>query len=230
MPDALTALKAAQSGDSDAEQAFVAENLPLVHSVCKRFLHRGVEYEDLVQLGSIGLIKAIRRFDASFNVCFSTYAVPLIAGEIKRFLRDDGMIKFSRGAKTLAYRIDKLCEENGNMSVEELAAALKVSKEEVAIAIASRNSALSLDGAATDEGATLLDFFGSSSFEEEAQDRLFIEQLLSSLQPRERLIVQLRFFQNKTQTQVAERLNISQVQVSRLERKILLSLRKQASG
>lgn len=226
MADTLADIQRAQDGDRHSEQEAVENNLALVHSICKRFAHRGVEYEDLFQLGSLGLLKAIRRFDTSFGVCFSTYAVPLIIGEIKRYLRDDGLVKCSRSAKSLALQAHHLCQKNENMTVDELAAALNVTSEEVAIALSSTSSVLSLDASANDEGATILQFFGTESFENDAQNRLLVEQMMNMLQPKEQLLIKMRFYQNKTQTEVAKRLNLSQVQVSRMERKILQSLRE----
>ncbi|MDO4565213.1 MAG: sigma-70 family RNA polymerase sigma factor [Clostridia bacterium] len=230
MLDTFAAIEQAQRGDKDSEQRLVEQNAPLVHSICRRFLNRGADYDDLFQLGSIGLLKAIRRFNPAFGVCFSTYAVPLIIGEIKRFLRDDGLIKFSRSAKSLATQIQKLGEEDDGLTVDELAKRLNVSREDVALALASRTAAMSLDAPATEDGASLMEFCGSAEFESEAQNRLLTEQLLNTLEPRERLLIMLRFFQNQTQTQVAARLNISQVQVSRLERKILSALKQRTEA
>lgn len=228
MSDNVSNIIRAQQGDCEAEQAAVANNLALVHSICKRFTNRGVDYEDLFQLGSLGLLKAVRRFDPSYEVCFSTYAVPLIAGEIKRFLRDDGLMKCSRSTKTLAQQIYRISQQTPDITVDELASRLNVDSEDIALALSSSSPILSLDATVGDDDVTLLEFFGTSSFENEAQNRLYTEQILNGLEPRERLLIIMRFFENKTQTEVAKRLDMSQVQVSRLERKILSVLKAQA--
>lgn len=207
----------------------------LIHHVVKRFLGRGVEAEDLFQIGAIGLVKAVDRFDLSFQVRFSTYAVPMIAGEIKRFLRDDSMIKLSRSLKELAIRASRLREqilmERGEEpGIEELAGCLGVEPEDLVQAMDGSAEVESLqkivyqgDG----EGLSLMDKVEQGKDEEETLLRqLLLEQLLSSLEPKERRLIVLRFFHDRTQTQVAEELGMSQVQVSRLEKKILLSLKK----
>ena len=207
----------------------------LIHHVVKRFLGRGVEAEDLFQIGAIGLVKAVDRFDLSFDVRFSTYAVPMIAGEIKRFLRDDSMIKISRSLKELAIRAARLREEllmerGEEPGVEELAERLGVEPEELVQAMdgsaeveARQKIVYQGDG----EGLSLMDKVDQGKDEEETLLRqLLLEQLLSSLEPKERRLIVLRFFHDRTQTQVAEELGMSQVQVSRLEKKILQALKK----
>lgn len=224
-----------QDGDKEAREILVKENMGLIHHVVKRFLGRGVEAEDLFQIGAIGLVKAVDRFDLSFGVRFSTYAVPMIAGEIKRFLRDDSMIKVSRSLKELAVRAARLREqllmERGEEpGVEELARRLEVEPEELVQAFDSCTEVESLqkivyqgDG----EGLSLMERVDHGSDEQEILlRRMLLEQLLSSLEPRERKLITLRFFCDRTQTQVAEELGMSQVQVSRMEKKILSALRK----
>lgn len=228
-------IRRSQEGDKAAREILIEENMGLIHHVVKRFLGRGVEAEDLFQIGAIGLVKAVDRFDLSFDVRFSTYAVPMIAGEIKRFLRDDSMIKVSRSLKELAIRAARLREqllmERGEEpGVEELARRLEVEPEELVQAMDGSAEVESLqkivyqgDG----EGLSLLDKVEQEKDEEETLLRqLLLEQLLSSLEPKERRLIVLRFFHDRTQTQVAQELGMSQVQVSRLEKKILLSLKK----
>jgi len=222
-------LARAQGGDAGQEQALVQENLPLVFAIVKRFVGRGTEYDDLVQLGSLGLLKAIRKFDVSYGVCFSTYAVPLIAGEIKSFLRDDGSLKVSRPMRALAARAAKLAGAQPELTVDAMAGLMGCSREEVALALNARESVLSLDAPTEPDGAMLLDMLSGTETETPAVDRLLIGDLLAGLPARERLILQLRFWDNKTQAEVAARLGISQVQVSRLEKKTLLLLRERAS-
>ncbi len=228
-------IRRSQEGDKAAREILVEENLGLVHHVVKRFLGRGVEAEDLFQIGAIGLVKAVDRFDISFGVRFSTYAVPMIAGEIKRFLRDDSMIKVSRSLKELAFRAARLREqlliERGEEPrLEELAEKLCVEPEELVQAMDSSAEVESLqkivyqgDG----EGLSLMDKVDHGKDEQEILLRqLLLEQLLDSLEPQERRLIVLRFFGDETQTQVAQKLGLSQVQVSRMEKKILLALRK----
>ena len=228
-------IRRSQEGDKEARETLIEENMGLIHHVVKRFLGRGVEAEDLFQIGAIGLVKAVDRFDLSYDVRFSTYAVPMIAGEIKRFLRDDSMIKISRSLKELAIRAARLREqlfmERGEEpGVEELAKLLKVEPEELVQAMDGSAEVESLqkivyqgDG----EGLSLMDKVEQGKDEEETLLRqLLLEQLLSSLEPKERRLIMLRFFHDRTQTQVAEELGMSQVQVSRLEKKILQALKK----
>lgn len=228
-------IRRSQEGDKEAREVLIEENMGLIHHVVKRFLGRGVEAEDLFQIGAIGLVKAVDRFDLSFGVRFSTYAVPMIAGEIKRFLRDDSMIKISRSLKELAIRAARLREqilmERGEEpGVEELAGCLGVEPEELVQAMDGSAEVESLqkivyqgDG----EGLSLMDKVEQEKDEEETLLRqLLLEQLLRDLEPKERKLIVLRFFHDRTQTQVAKELGMSQVQVSRLEKKILLSLKR----
>ena len=235
MEETAVLIERSQAGDKEAREILIEENMGLIHHVVKRFLGRGVEAEDLFQIGAIGLVKAVDRFDLSFGVRFSTYAVPMIAGEIKRFLRDDSMIKISRSLKELAIRAAKLREqllmERGEEpGVEELSELLGVEPEELVQAMDGSAEVESLqkivyqgDG----EGLSLMDKVEQGKDEEETLLRqLLLEQLLRSLEPKERRLIMLRFFHDRTQTQVAEELGMSQVQVSRLEKKILTALKK----
>ncbi len=216
---------AAQNGDCEAELRLLESNLPLVTAIAKRYLNRGVEMDDLKQLGSIGLLKAIRRFDVSLNVCFSTYAVPLIAGEIKRFLRDDGIIKFSRSAKQLAAAVSHaLCEEP-DLSIDDLAVRLSVSREELAVALASANTVASLDEPLSDGSGNRFDTIGTEPEEESSVQKLSLDDALHALNEREQLLIRLRYREEKTQAEVGKLLGVSQVQISRLEKKILSTLR-----
>lgn len=223
-----------QEGDKEARETLIEENMGLIHHVVKRFLGRGVEAEDLFQIGAIGLVKAVDRFDLSFGVRFSTYAVPMIAGEIKRFLRDDSMIKVSRSLKELAVKAARLREqllmERGEEpGVEELAERLGVEPEELVQAMDSSTEVESLQKIVYQgegEGLSLMDKVEQGRDEQEKLlHHLLVEQLLESLEPRERHLIVLRFFHDQTQAQVAEKLGMSQVQVSRLEKKVLLALR-----
>jgi len=231
----LEIISRAQSGDSEAENFLVENNIGLVRSVVRRFLNRGCEYDDLIQIGSIGLLKAIKKFDASFNVKFSTYAIPMIIGEIKRFLRDDGMIKVSRSLKEIANKAhvtkETLEKDYGREpTISEIASVLEISKEELVVALESVQSTEYLyETIHQDDGSPILliDRISCNEGEDiDIIDRLALKEVLSALDPKERQIIMLRYFKDMTQCQVAEILGMSQVQVSRVEKKIIDKLRK----
>ena len=228
-------IRRSQDGDKAARDTLIEENMGLIHHVAKRFLGRGVEAEDLFQIGAIGLLKAVDRFDLGFGVRFSTYAVPMIAGEIRRFLRDDSMIKVSRSLKELAVKAARLREQllmerGAEPGVEELAGRLGVEAEELVQAMDSCTEVESLQKVISQgdsEGTSLLERVEQGRDEqEELFRRMLLEELLASLDPKERRLIVLRFFHDRTQSQVAEELGMSQVQVSRLEKKILLALKE----
>lgn len=225
----LDGIRRVQQGDRAAEEALLRENLPLVAAIARRYQNCGLGQEDMMQLGSIGLLQALRRFDPDRGLCFSTYAVPLIAGEIRRFLRDDGMVKFSRETKSLAIQIERVRREQGDIPVEELSKRLNVSLEDVTAALASREGALSLDAPTDEDGADLQSFLGKADAdtEQDALRRVELRELFALLTERERLILFLRYFQDKTQNEVGQRLGLSQVQISRIEKKALLRMRQQ---
>lgn len=228
-------LNLAKEGDSEAMNKLIEMNLPLVMSISKKFLNRGYEYEDIFQIGSIGLVKAINNFNTEYNVKFSTYAVPMIIGEIKRFLRDDGMIKVSRSVKSLARKINIYKEHLSKTlkrtpTIEELAEYAGVDKEEIVFAIESANSLQYLyDTIHQDDGAPVL-LIDKLSEEKKCDDNLIekiaLKEALRSLDEKARQIIMLRYFKDKTQVQVAKMLGISQVQVSRIEKKVLAQMRE----
>ena len=243
MDDTKELIFRAHNGDKAARDKLVLENIGLVYSVSRRFAGRGYELEDINQIGTIGLIKAIDKFDDSFDVRFSTYAVPMIAGEIKRFLRDDGMLKVSRSLKENGYRIkkasDELVSQNGReATIEELAAATELSVEDVVMALEANtdvesiyrtiyqndgNEVYLVDKLSGSSGDTVKDEFAGA--QEQPLNSILLEQLLAELDELEGKLIMLRYFKEMTQTQVADKLGISQVQVSRLEKKILRKLR-----
>ncbi len=207
---------------------FIEENLGLVHSICKRFSNRGIEYDDLYQAGCIGLIKATDAFDEDRGLMFSTYAVPVIMGEVRRLFRDGGAVKVSRSVKELAFHINREKERleqklNREPSVSEIAEALSVSSEEVTEAICASQPTVSLTYD-SDDGATEAEI-PTMSVEEEITDRLCIDEAFKILDDTERKIMSYRYFSSLTQSKTAELLNMTQVQVSRAEKKILLKLR-----
>jgi len=225
----------ARNGDTDAMNTLIEMNLPLVSSLSKKFLNRGYDYEDIFQIGSIGLVKAINNFDLTYNVKFSTYAVPMIIGEIKRFLRDDGMIKVSRNVKSLARKVyfykEVLTKKlKRSPTIDELAEYADVDKEEILFAIESSNSLQYLyDTIHQDDGAPvlLIDKLSEKSVDDgNIIERIALKEALSSLDNKARQIILLRYFKDKTQVQVAKMLGINQVQVSRIEKKVLAEMRK----
>ncbi len=261
--DVMELLKEAHKGNLEARNQIVEENIGLVWNIVKRFSGRGYEQDDIFQIGCIGLIKAIDNFDMSFQVKFSTYAVPMITGEIKRFLRDDGMIKVSRTLKENSFRVKRAAENlsqklGRNATIDEIAAATELTAEEIVLAMEANNEVDSIyrtiyqsegrdisivdqvvgrkgssigyaglceaeNGSMVNENGALLDVE-----KEEVVDRMLLRQLLSELEEKERKLIEYRYFHDMTQTQVAEILGISQVQVSRLEKKILIGMRKRS--
>src|SRR5690625_3292287 len=221
-----------QQGDKLARNTLVEKNVRLVWSVVQRFLNRGYDPDDLFQIGSIGLIKAIDKFDLSYDVRFSTYAVPMIIGEIQRFIRDDGTIKVSRTMKELGNKIRIKKEElskklNRSPTVLEIAEALDMTPEDVSQAQEAVKSPHSIHETVYENGGepiTLLDQIPNN--DKQWFEKLTLEEAIRNLTERERLIVYLRYYKDQTQSEVAERLGIPQVQVSRLEKKILMDMKQ----
>ena len=234
MDHTLALIGRSHQGDKEARDTVFKENVGLVYSVAKRFTGRGVEMEDLIQIGSIGLLKAVDHFDLSFQVKFSTYAVPMIAGEIKRFLRDDGMIKVSRSLKEQSSRIYQAREKLEKLlgrepTLTEIAGAAQMEPEAVVLAMESGAEVESLHKIIYQGEGNEISLMDRLAEKENRQDtvlnRIFLEEILESLTSEERQLIGMRYFQDMTQTEVAERLGTSQVQVSRLEKKILQRLR-----
>lgn len=240
-----------QAGDKEAREVLIEKNLGLVRTIVRRFLGRGVEPEDLFQIGTIGLMKAVDKFDLSYDVKFSTYAVPMITGEIKRFIRDDGPVKVSRTLKERAMKIrtaaSRLRGELGREpNLEEIARDTGIEPEDIVLAMESETRVESIyasvyqdDGsevylvdkvAAGSDGCGSV-CVGSSQDPEKEQllNHLLLQQLMATLKEQERQLIVLRYYRNRTQTEVATILGISQVQVSRLEKKILLRMRQLAT-
>ncbi|MBD7909815.1 MULTISPECIES: RNA polymerase sporulation sigma factor SigF [Clostridium] len=228
-------LPLAKDGNEVAMNRLIEMNLPLVSSLSKKFLNRGYDYEDIFQIGCIGLVKAIKNFDSAFNVKFSTYAVPMIMGEIKRFLRDDGMIKVSRNVKSLARKIHFDKEEltkklDRDPTIDELSNYSGIDKEDIVFAVESSSSLQYLyDTIHQEDGAPvlLIDKLSQDGTDDsEMVDKIALKEALRSLDEKARQIIVLRYFKDKTQVQVAKMLGISQVQVSRIEKKVLLVMRE----
>lgn len=235
MDRTIALIQRSHEGDEEAKAQLVKENTGLVWCIVKRFYNRGAEAEDLFQIGNIGLLKAIDKFDLSYDVKFSTYAVPMISGEIKRFLRDDGMIKVSRSLKELSYKAylcqEKLQEQWGrDPTISEIAAHLGVAKEELTQALDASGDIESLYKPIYQKEGQEIRLMDKLPDQEEGEEKLLnhmlLGQLLAHLNKEERRLIYLRYFANQTQTQVGDALGISQVQVSRMEKKILKNLRE----
>jgi len=236
MDHTIALIQKSHEGDEEARARLVQENTGLVWCVVKRFFNRGIEADDLFQIGNIGLLKAIDKFDTSFEVKFSTYAVPMISGEIKRFLRDDGMIKVSRSLKELSYKAyicqERMQEKLGREpTIREIAEEMHVECEELTMALEAGGEIDSIyksvyqkDG----QEIQLVDKLAENSrAEENILNHMLLKQLLNSLNKEERKLIYLRYFADKTQSEVGNELGISQVQVSRMEKKILKRMREQ---
>jgi len=234
MNETLALIKRAQEGDAGAAEQLIKENNGLIWSVVKKFSKRGYEPDDLYQIGAIGLLKCIRKFDPGFDVKFSTYAVPMIIGEIKRFLRDDGMIKVSRPMKEIAtkarYATGALTAKLGRQpTLNELATELNISTEDLTVAMEAGNEIESLHATIYQGDGSpiyLIDKVTSGSDNgEKVVNSIALRELIKRLNPKEKQVILLRYFQDKTQMEVANIVGVSQVQVSRIEKKVLQALR-----
>lgn len=234
-------IEGAQNGNKEDMTKLIENNNGLIWSIVRRFNGRGYDIEDLYQIGSIGFIKAIQRFDTSFEVRLSTYAVPYILGEIKRYIRDDGPIKVSRSIKELNIKILELQKEyfrkyGRDIKLEEISKELKISKEEITMALDSSKSVDSIESAKytdnkTDKTVSILERISTGKDEQtEITNRITIKNLISELEDREKEIILLRYYKQKTQMQVSKILGITQVQVSRIERKVLEKMRRRLIG
>ena len=229
--DAPALLEAAQAGDNDACERLLIDNSGLIWSVARRYYGRGVDPEDLYQLGCLGFLKAIRGFDTGYGTQFSTYAVPKIAGEIRRFLRDDGAVKVSRGTKeraaSLRLKRQELSQRLGrDPTVGELAQATGLEPEDIAAADTAVLTVASLQGESGEDGFSLEAVLGDDGLEDELVEKLTLRQAIAALPERERMVILLRFYKNLTQDRVSKVLGVSQVQVSRIERRAVSRLRE----
>ena len=228
----LDYIRKAKQGDESAKEIIYKNNIPLIKCIINKFKGKGIEYDDLYQIASIGLLKAINNYDESFGVKFSTYSLPMIIGEIKRYIRDNGAIKVSRNIKILANKInhyieDFFTEKNAYPTLEEIATRFNIEKEDVALAIDSAKMPVSLYEKYEDdeEGIELIDKISIGETEEKMIDKIHISNIIDKLTERERKIVILRYFKDKTQNEVAEEIGVSQVQISRIENKIIDKIR-----
>lgn len=235
MEEITVLIARSQAGDKAAREVLIEKNLGLVHHIVKRFLGRGYDAEDLFQIGSIGLMKAIDKFDLSFEVKFSTYAVPMISGEIKRFLRDDGMVKISRTLKENGWKIkqtaERIAHEKGReATLEEISKITELPIEDIVMAMEANVEVESIYKSVYQSDGNEIYLVDKLPEKRDANEKLLnhmlLEQLMNELEEEERMLISLRYFQDKTQVEVAKKLGISQVQVSRMEKRILVRMRE----
>ena len=222
----LDYLNKAKDGDNKAKEELIKNNIQLIKSIVNRYKYKQVEYDDLMQIGTIGLLKAIDNFDLKFNCKFSTYAVPMIIGEIKRFIRDDGIIKVSRSIKQLNYKIQQYVnnyqvENEKSPTVEEIATKFNIEPQEVVFTMDSSKYPVSIYEKVDEDSLSLVDKIESKETQEDLITKIMIKQSLEKLSLRDRKVIYLRYFRDQTQSQVAKVLGVSQVQVSRIESKAL---------
>lgn len=232
--ETMALISSAKLGDDEAKTRLIEENLPLIRSIVRRYRNKGVEYDDLMQLGTMGFLKAISHFDMSYNVRFSTYAVPMIMGEIKRFLRDDGYMKVSRAVKTLFSKVNKYLGETRaagkkEPTIGELAEHFEVEPQDIVFCMDAAKMPVSIYEKFDEDdekSQSMMERFVTSDDTDKLIDRIALKNVLKDLKPRERKIILLRYFRDRTQAEIAAELGVSQVQVSRLEAKILKKLKE----
>lgn len=225
-------IERAQKGDDEAKTELLQNNLPLIKSIVKRYQNKQIEYDDLIQLGTLGFIKALNNFQTEFGVRFSTYAVPMIAGEIKRFIRDNGAIKVSRSIKAQNQKINKFIDEYRQVhqkepTISQIAAYMKTDEQEVVFIMDSSKYPVSIYAESEEDGLTLADKLCSKESQDEYIEKLVLRDIIEKLDERDKKIIILRYFRDKTQSEIAKELGVSQVQISRLESKLLEKMRKE---
>ncbi len=230
--ETLNLIKAAQGGDKSASEQLLTLNSPLIKSVIRRYKNKGVEYDDLYQLGCVGFIKAVKNFSTEYEVRFSTYAVPMIAGEVKRFLRYDGPVKVSRGTKSAAIKIARFVDEykrdhGESPTVDKIAKQFDLEPQEAVFIMDSCKYPVSIYDSNDDNSKSLIDKLQTSENEDEKLDKMMLKKIINELSPRDKKIILLRYFADKTQSEVARVLSVSQAQISRLESKILGRIRSE---
>ncbi len=226
----------AKNGDDYAKEKLISLNSPLIKSIVKRYLNKGVEYDDLYQLGAMGFVKAINNYDPNYNVKFTTYAVPMIAGEIKRFLRDDGTIKVSRSIKHMAIEIKNFINEHNkkfsvNPSLEVISKTLNYDINDVVLALEANITPLSINEKYGDfsDSPTIMDKLSDNFSVENLNNKLALREMIQTLNAREKQIIIMRYYLDKTQSEIAKELGVSQVQISRIENKVLTDMKEKLS-
>ena len=230
--DTAELIKLAQSGDDGAKTALLQNNLPLIKSIVKRYLNKQIEYDDLMQLGTLGFVKALSNFKPEFGVRFSTYAVPMIAGEIKRFIRDNGAIKVSRSVKAKNQKINKFIEEYRQNKqkeplISEIAQYMEIDEQDVVFIMDSSKYPVSIYAETDEDGLTLADKLCSKENNDDYIEKLVLREIIDKLDERDKKIIILRYYRDKTQSEIAKELGVSQVQISRLEAKLLERMKKE---
>ncbi|MDY4655044.1 MAG: SigB/SigF/SigG family RNA polymerase sigma factor [Eubacteriales bacterium] len=230
--ETLALIERAQNNDEDAKAELLQNNIPLIKSIVRRYQNKQIEYEDLLQLGTLGFIKAVNNFDASFGVRFSTYAVPMVAGEIKRYIRDNGAIKVSRSLKAQNQVINVFIEEyrqknSRDPSVKEIADYMKIEESDVVFIMDSARYPVSIHAEKDEDGLSLEDKLCSKENQDDYIEKVVLREAIDSFDERDKKIIFLRYYRDKTQSEIAKELGVSQVQVSRLEAKILDRLKKE---
>ncbi|MGN1042568.1 MAG: SigB/SigF/SigG family RNA polymerase sigma factor [Christensenellales bacterium] len=230
--ETLSLIKLAQNNDDDAKTALLQNNIPLIKSIVRRYQNKQIEYEDLFQLGTLGFIKAINNFDVAFGVKFSTYAVPMIAGEIKRFIRDNGAIKVSRSLKAQNQTINAFIEEyrqkhGTDPNIKEIAEYLRVEESDVVFIMDSARYPVSIYAEKDEDGLSLEDKLCAKGSQDEYIEKVVLREVIDSFDERDKKIIYLRYYRDKTQSEIAKELGVSQVQISRLEARILERLKKE---
>ena len=230
--ETLALIERAQNNDEDAKAELLQNNIPLIKSIVRRYQNKQIEYEDLLQLGTLGFIKAVNNFDTSFGVRFSTYAVPMIAGEIKRYIRDNGAIKVSRSLKAQNQVINVFIEEyrqknSRDPSVKEIADYMKIEESDVVFIMDSARYPVSIHAEKDEDGLSLEDKLCSKENQDDYIEKVVLREAIDSFDERDKKIIFLRYYRDKTQSEIAKELGVSQVQVSRLEAKILDRLKKE---
>lgn len=230
--DLSTLIKRAKKGDEQAKETIFLNNAPLIKSIIRRFKNKGIEYDDLYQIACIGFVKAITNFDEKFDVKFSTYSVPMIIGEIKRYIRDNGAVKVSRAIKILANKINRFiyefqAKENRSPTIDELSVKFGISEDEVVMAIDSARMPVSIYDKFDDEedAQELISKIPAENSEDNVLDKIRLKEVIEDLNDRDRKIIVMRYYRDKTQSEIAEELGVSQVQVSRLENRIIEKIR-----
>lgn len=226
-------IKKAKNGNDYAKEQLITMNSPLIKSVVKRYLNKNIEYDDLYQLGALGFVKAINNYDPTFNVKFTTYAVPMIAGEIKRFLRDDGSVKVSRSIKHNAIQVrtfinDYMARNQNSPTLEVIANELNLDKNDIILALEANTSPLSLNEKFNndEDGASIQDKISDNFSVDNLVNKLSIRQIIEGLNAREKQVILMRYYLDKTQSEIAKELGVSQVQVSRIENKVLTEMKE----
>ena len=229
--ETLELILKAQHGDNEAKTCLLENNIPLIKSIVRRYINKQIEHEDLMQLGTLGFVKAINNFDVGYGVKFSTYAVPMIAGEIKRYIRDNGAIKVSRSIKAQNQQVNRFIEEyrqtnNVDPSIKQIAEYLNVDEADVVFIMDSSRYPVSIYAETDEDGLSLVDKLSAKGDEDEYIEKMVLRDLIEQFDERDKKIIYLRYYRDKTQSEIARELGVSQVQISRLESKILEKLRK----